>query len=300
MSQKSCHHDHSHHHHHHHDTRLSWALGVNVLLSAVQVVAGIVSGSLALVADALHNLSDAAALLMAIIARKIARREPDARRTYGYKKVETLSAYTNYVVLILISLWLMAEAVFRLLRPEDVHGWTVVWVSVLAVIVNLGTVFLVREGAQESQNVRAAYLHNLGDALSSVGVVVGGLLIVSFGWTWVDPLLTFLIAGFILRHVLHDVRSVADILIDGNPAYERADEIVAAIKDLEGVADVHHFHMRALDEHRNGIEAHVVICQDAAAETVRSKIKADLKEKFGISHAFLEMEATDCGERLCG
>lgn len=293
MSDKTC------LHHHHHDHELSWALGINVLLSVVQVVGGLVSGSLALVADALHNLSDAASLLLALVAQKIARRAPDAKRTYGYKKVETLSAYTNYIVLIVISAWLAIEAVFRLIRPETVYGWTVIWISILAVAINLVTVFLTRHGAKDSHNIRAAYLHNLGDALSSIGVIVAGVLIVAFDWTWIDPLVTLGIAGFIVWHVVHEIPVVANILIDGNPDHENVDKIERAIAEMDGVQSVHHFHMRALDEHRNAVEAHIVMVEGNMAETLRADVKKMLEDRFRIRHSFLEIETVDCGERSC-
>lgn len=301
--------DHGHHrqsapcgHHHCHssgDVRLSYALGVNVLLSIVQVLAGIFSGSLALVADALHNLSDAFSLLLALIARKIARRAPDSRRTYGYKKVETLSAYTNYVILMVVSVWLIFEACMRFISPEPVMGWTVVWVSIIAVAVNLGTVALTYHDAQHSQNVRAAYLHNLGDALSSVGVLIAGVLIIAFGWWWVDPLITLAISVYIIRHVWRHVFEVANILIDGNQDSAQSIAIQDHIRAVDGVLSVHHFHLRALDEHNSAVEAHVVMAQGQVADELRARLKSGLATSFGIHHAFLEIEAQDCGERGC-
>jgi cobalt-zinc-cadmium efflux system protein len=296
-----CHHHSSHHHSHHHhgDGNLTWAFAVNVLLSVVQVVGGILSGSLALVADALHNLSDAASLLMALMAQKIGRRKPDAKRTYGYKKVETLSAYTNYVILILISIWLAIEAITRFFSPEPVAGWTVIWIAVLAVGVNLGTVALTYRGAKQSQNVRAAYLHNLGDALSSVGVVIAGVLIVSFDWQWADPLITLIISGYILVHVVREIPVVANILIDGNQDDSLTEKIRLGILSVEGVDGLHHFHVRALDEHRHAIEAHIVMVEGFNADELRAKIKKILQDQYQIDHAFLEIESVDCGERGC-
>ncbi len=293
------HSSHHHSHHHHGDGNLTWAFAVNVLLSVVQVIGGLLSGSLALVADALHNLSDAASLLMALIAQKIGRRKPDAKRTYGYKKVETLSAYTNYVVLILISIWLAIEAVTRFFVPEPVSGWVVIWISVLAVAINLGTVALTYHGAKQSHNVRAAYLHNLGDALSSIGVIIAGVLIVLFDWRWVDPLITLVISGYILLHVLREVPVVANILIDGNQDDGLAEKIKTDILSIEGVSGLHHFHVRALDEHQHAIEAHIVMVEGFNADELRAKIKNILQDHHQVDHAFLEIESKDCGERGC-
>ncbi|MCB1558120.1 MAG: cation transporter [Alphaproteobacteria bacterium] len=299
------HHSHGTHcggHHHSHqegDVKLTYAFGVNVLLSIVQVVAGIFSGSLALIADSLHNLSDAFSLFLALVARKIARKKPDAKRTYGYKKVEVLSAYTNYVILMTISVWLIFEAVMRFISPEPVMGWTVIWVSIVAVFVNLGTVALTFHDAKHSQNVRAAYLHNLGDALSSVGVLVAGILIIAFGWWWVDPLITLAISLYIMRHVWGHIPEVANILIDGNSGEDQADAIKSQILTIEGVCSLHHFHARALDEHQLAIEAHIVMEQGQVADVLRARIKSHLMEHFKIHHAFLEIEAVDCGQRGC-
>jgi cobalt-zinc-cadmium efflux system protein len=301
-SHHSCSDHHNHHRHHHGgggDGNLTWAFVVNVLLSVVQVVGGVLSGSLALVADALHNLSDAASLLLALAAQKIGRKAPDSKRTYGYKKVETLSAYTNYVVLVLLSLWLAFEAVTRFLDPHPVSGWTVIWISVLAVVVNLGTVALTYRGAQHSQNVRAAYLHNLGDALSSVGVIVAGVCIVLFGWQWMDPLITLAISMYIIWHVIHEIPVVANILIDGNSDDMLSVRMKTVISNVAGVKSLHHFHVRSLDEHRKAVEAHIVMNDGAIADELRKVIKLALKEEFQVDHAFLEIESVDCGERGC-
>lgn len=278
---------------------MSWAFGINLLLSIVQVIGGILSGSLALIADAVHNLSDAASLLLALVAQKIAKRSPDSKRTYGYKKVETLAAYTNYIVLMLIAVWLMGEAISRFINPEPVSGWVLVWVSTIAVAVNLATVVLTYRGAQHSHNVRAAYLHNLGDAMSSIGVIVAGILIVTFGWTWADALLTLVISGYIFWQVIKSLPVVANILIDGTPPEIDPQQVMDAIVAVEGVSSVHHFHLRALDEHRTAVEAHVVMGERPQFDLIRSEIKAVLQQSFGITHVFLEIETSDCGLRDC-
>lgn len=294
-------HDHCSHHHHHHgsDGNLSWAFGINLLLSVVQVIAGVAAGSLALIADAVHNLSDAASLALAWIAQKIAGRSPDSKRTYGYKKVETLAAYTNYVVLMLISVWLMFEAVGRFVNPEPIDGWVLVWVSAFAVVINLATVVLTHNGAQHSHNVRAAYLHNLGDAMSSVGVIVAGMLIVSFGWKWADALITLLISGYIFWQVAKSLPVVANILIDGTPEEIDPEDVTRAIAGIDGVKNVHHFHLRALDEHRVAVETHVVMVDGFDADQLRQNIKDGLAEAFSIEHVSIEIEANDCGVREC-
>lgn len=300
-----------HHHHHHHDCdgghhahhdhveqRLSWSMWLNVALTLAQIVGGIFSGSLALIAEAVHNFSDAATLLMAVIARKIGRRKPDARRTYGYKKVETLAAFTNFISLILISVWLAQEAVMRLIHPEPVGGMTVIIIALIALVVNGATVLLLRRDQSHSQNVRAAFLHNVADSLSSLGVVVAGILIVLFQWQWVDPVITLIISAYIVWHAIHDLPSVVNILIDGAPQNVSMADVTSSIKAVQGVDDVHHVHVRYLSEHSYAMEAHVVLVQGGDESSARAAIEERMKE-FRIAHTTIEFETVACGKDVC-
>lgn len=297
------HHDHDcdggHHAHHDHvEQRLSWSMWLNVALTLAQIVGGILSGSLALIAEAVHNFSDAATLLMAVIARKIGRRKPDARRTYGYKKVETLAAFTNFISLILISVWLAQEAIMRLIHPEPVGGMTVIIIALIALVVNGATVLLLRRDQSHSQNVRAAFLHNLADSLSSLGVVVAGVLIVLFQWQWVDPVITLIISAYIIWHAVHDLPGVVNILIDGAPQNVSMADVTASIKEVQGVDDVHHVHVRYLSEHSYAMEAHVVLAQGHDEAAARSAIEERMKV-FRIAHTTIEFESVACGKDAC-
>lgn len=297
------HHDHDcdggHHAHHDHvEQRLSWSMWLNVALTLAQIVGGIFSGSLALIAEAVHNFSDAATLLMAVIARKIGRRKPDARRTYGYKKVETLAAFTNFISLILISVWLAQEAVMRLIHPEPVGGMTVIIIALIALVVNGATVLLLRRDQSHSQNVRAAFLHNVADSLSSLGVVVAGILIVLFQWQWVDPVITLIISAYIVWHAIHDLPSVVNILIDGAPQNVSMADVTSSIKAVQGVDDVHHVHVRYLSEHSYAMEAHVVLVQGGDESSARAAIEERMKE-FRIAHTTIEFETVACGKDVC-
>lgn len=290
---------HAHSHSHAHDRNLSWAFVGNLILSLIQVIGGVASGSLALVADALHNLSDSASLLLALVARKIARRRPDRLRTYGYRRVETLSAFTNYVALILVSCWLAIEAITRFFTPHEVAGLPLIWISSLAVFINLGTVALTYRGAKESQNIRAAYLHNLGDAVSSIGVIVAGLLILAFDWYWIDPLLTLAISGYILWQISREIMPVINILIDAAPHESLTQSIESKLMEMPQIAGIHHLHLRSLDEHNLALEAHIVMVESINQDELRHAIKLLLKSDFDIAHASLELEITDCGTRKC-
>ncbi|MFA7275379.1 MAG: cation diffusion facilitator family transporter [Pseudobdellovibrionaceae bacterium] len=294
---------HCHHHDHeaHHDgveQRLSWSMWLNIALTLAQIVGGVLSGSLALIAEAVHNFSDALTLLMAVVARKIGRRKPDLKRTYGYKKVETLAAYTNFISLILISIWLAFEAVGRLISPEQVGGWTVIIIAVIAFVVNTTTVLLLRRDQENSQNVRAAFLHNLADTLSSLGVVVAGVLIVLLDWQWVDPVITLLISAYIVWHAFHDLPDVVNILIDGAPRSVALHDVVKAIRAVHGVDDVHHVHVRYLSEHSYAMEAHIVLRDGASEAEVKHLIEAQMAQ-FHIAHTTLECEREACGHAEC-
>lgn len=290
-----------HHHGHSHlsaDGRLSWAVFINIILTICQIAAGVFAGSLALIADALHNLSDAAAMILALVARKISRRQADEKRTYGYKKVETLAAFTNFITLIIIGIWLAYEAVIRFFEPQIINGWMVVWVAAIAIVINGATAWLTYRESKDSQNIRAAFLHNLTDMFASVGVVVAGGMILLFGWTWVDPLITLAISVYVLLHAAHDLPKVCNILIDGAPDDMNVMEVVGEMKMVNGVEDVHHVHIRYLNEHSYALEAHIVPKKDIEIEEVKAEIKARLLF-FKIEHSTLEFEDKICDDQGC-
>ena len=199
MPHDHSHHSHGHHHHHAGERGLGLAVVVNVILTVAQIAGGIVSGSVALIADAVHNLSDAVALVIAFAARRIARRPADAAMSFGYARAEVVAALINYTVLIVISFWLGSEAVMRLLDPPEVAGGIVMALAALALVIDLATAFLTWRLAKESANVRAAFLHNLADAGSSVAVLLGGLLIFTIASAkGVDPVLAMASLGVLL------------------------------------------------------------------------------------------------------
>ncbi|RMD90539.1 MAG: cation transporter [Alphaproteobacteria bacterium] len=287
-----------HGHHHHHlsaqagDRRLLLAIVVNLALTVAQLVAGIVSGSLAMIADAVHNFSDAGALMLAWGARRIARRPADPSMSFGYGRAEILAAFANYIALILIALWLVWEGVMRLLQPQPVEGWIVVIVAGIALVVDTATAVLTFRLARESVNVRAAFLHNLADALGSVAVMVAGALILLFGWWVVDPIVTFGIAGYILWQALRELGPVVRVLMLGAPEGLDPGEVRAAMQAVEGVADVHHLHLWQIDEKRSSLEAHVVEAP-GAAPGLRRRLLDMLGARFGIGHATLQIETPE-------
>lgn len=284
------------------DGRLAWAVAVNVVLTVVQIVGGVVSGSLALVADAIHNLSDAASLAIALFARKVGRRGADQTMTYGYRRAEIIAALINLTTLIVIGVYLVYEAILRFFMPEPIVGWIVVVVAGVALAIDLVTAALTYAGSKDSLNIRAAFLHNVADALGSVAVIVAGSLVIWFGWNWVDPAATLLIAGYILWHGLLEIRSCIHILMAGVPAGVDLGALGDAVRAVDGVVDVHHLHVWQLDEGSPYFEAHVVIepADAARLETIKRAVKSALHDGFGITHSTLELEFTgshsDCDE----
>ncbi|SLN43445.1 Cadmium, cobalt and zinc/H(+)-K(+) antiporter [Roseivivax jejudonensis] len=289
---------------HHHvdpeagDGRVAAAVGLNVALTVAQIVGGIVSGSLAMIADAIHNLSDATALVIAFVARRIARRPADADMTFGYRRAEVVAALVNYTTLVVIGLYLGYEAIHRVFAPEPVTGWIVVIVAGIALIVDLGTAALTYAMSKDSVNIRAAFVHNVADALGSVGVIAAGTLILLFGWVWVDPAVTLLIAGYILWTSLGEMPEVIRILMLGSPEDMDSERVVEAVREVPGVAGVHHAHLWLMSQHTVSFEAHVAVEAGAwdRADEIKARVKMALSDRFGIGHSTLELE---CAVHAC-
>ena len=288
----------SHGHHHHVDPdsgdgKIALAVAINLGLTVAQVIGGIVAGSLSLIADALHNFSDAIALIIAFAARKIARRPANADMTFGYGRIEAVAALINYTTLIVIGLYLVYEAAMRFANPEPVAGWIVVIVAGFALLVDLGTAALTFRASKSSVNIRAAFLHNVADALGSVAVIVAGTLMILFGWAWVDPLATLLIAGYILWQSATELPQVARILMLASPDALRTENVIAALRDQPGVTDVHHVHLWLMEEHGAAFDAHIVAEQGTDLSALRHALKSYLKSEFDLNHVTLELETQD-------
>ncbi len=287
-------HPHSHDHAIRDDRWLLLAIVINVLLTLVQVAGGILSGSLSLIADALHNFSDAGALLIAWTARKIGRRPPDNSLTFGYRRAEIIAALVNLVTLVLVGIYLLGEAVQRIFAPRPIEGWTVVIVAAAALVVDVVTAWLTWRMSARSLNIRAAFLHNVSDALASAGVILAGSLILLFRWYWTDTLLTLLIAGYVLFQAAGLLPQTVRILMQSVPRDISVADVVAAMEEVTGVKDVHHVHIWQLDEERNALEAHVRVTDFRRAEEIKTALKKRLAQRFDITHSTLELESVPC------
>ena len=274
------------------DRRVGVAIWANGLLTVAQIVGGILSGSLALIADAIHNFSDMASLVIAFGARKIARRPADAKMTFGYGRIEIVAALINYTSLIIIGLYLVYEGAMRFADPPQIEGWTVVILGCVALAVDTLTAMLTYSMQKGSVNIRALFLHNLSDALASVAVIVGGALILLYDIRWVDPAITIGIAAYILWLAFTEIGGPIRTLMLGSPPDMDTDAVIAAIEDVDGVEELHHAHFWQMQEHQAALDTHVVIEDTRWDDLVHIKrsIKARLEEEFGISHSTLEFE----------
>ncbi|MGB1882299.1 MAG: cation diffusion facilitator family transporter [Gammaproteobacteria bacterium] len=291
-------------HHHHQDLigrRLWIAVIVNLTLTVVEVVGGIVAGSLALIADALHNFSDAASLLLALLAHQIARRPADEVMTYGYGRAEIIAALINFTTLMVVGIYLVYDAIARVFNPEPVTGWIMVVVAGVALVIDLVTAWLTYTFAKNSMNMRAAFIHNMADALASLGVIIAGTLIIVLEWHLADAIVTLAIAGYVMAHGASEIGGAIRILMSGAPADPNLADTIAALQGIDGVESIHHVYLWAIDEHRTSFEAHVVTTMISGedAEALKARLRAMLDKEFGISHSTLELEfvghGTDCG-----
>ncbi|TFL19460.1 cation diffusion facilitator family transporter [Jannaschia formosa] len=274
------------------DRRVSIAIWANGLLTVAQIAGGILSGSLALIADALHNFSDMASLVIAFVARKIARRPADERMTFGYGRIEIVAALINYTTLILVGFYLIYEGVMRFIEPTEVQGWTVVILGGVALVVDTLTAVLTYSMQKGSVNIRALFLHNLSDALASVAVIVGGTLIILYDLLWVDPAITIGIALYILYLALTEIGGPVRTLMLGSPPDIDSTAVIEAMRSVDGVADVHHVHLWQMQEHEAALDCHVVVTADGwkRIEAIKVDIKDRLNERFDVTHSSLEFE----------
>lgn len=294
----------SHKHHHHHPNiedssvlKLWISIFLNLTITIAEVIGGLLSNSLALLSDAVHNLSDTVSLGITLIAKKIAKRGTNSEKTFGYKRAEIIGAFINLITLVLIALFLIKEGIERFLDPQPIDGFTMLWVSVIGLLGNIITAFLLYKDAKSSLNMRSAFVHILSDGLSSVGVIIGGWLVYKYQWYIVDPILTLLIGGYILWHSYHMLRETINILMESKPDDIEIAELKKAMESVPEVCGIHHVHVWQLDENSTLLEAHVVIeKQDLEKmEAIKSAIKELLHDRYNIFHSTLEFEFELCG-----
>lgn len=283
-----------HDHHHHHTGRgshgsLLLALTLTLGFSLVEAVAGWWSGSLALLGDAAHMLTDSLALGLAFAAALLARRPPSARHSYGLGRLESLAALANALIMIGLVTVISAEAIQRLQAPRTVQGATVAAVAVVGLLVNIGAAWLLA-GERDNLNVRAALLHVIGDLLGSVAALVSGVVILYTGWMAIDPILSLLIAGLILFSSFNVLREALHDLLQGVPRHLDLEAIGYGMAGIDGVESVHDLHVWSLSASRSALSAHVVVADLAEWNGVLDRLQRFLAEHYGIDHVTLQPE----------
>lgn len=264
-------------------------IALNVAFVAVEFVVGLYYGSMGLLSDAGHNLSDVASLLLAMLAFRLALAPSTARFTYGYKKSTVLISLLNSMILLIAVGVIVAESIGRMVHPAPVEGGAIAWTAGIGVAINGFTVWLFLKDKDRDLNVRGAYLHMAADALVSVGVLVSGLVISWTGWTLVDPIVGLVVAGVIVASVWSLTRDSLRLSLDGVPSGIDLHGVERTMTDVQGVQAVHHIHIWAISTTENALTAHVVLEDFSAQERVKCDLKARLAAA-GIAHATLEFE----------
>ena len=270
--------------------RLVTALGLTAAFFVVEVLGALWTGSLALLADAGHMLTDVGGTALALFAIWIAGRPPTPAKTYGYYRAEILAALVNALVLLVVAGAILVEAYRRLWAPPEVLGGPMLAIAVVGLAVNLGCAWLLHAHAAMSLNVRGAYLHALSDALSSVGVVVAALVVVATGWTVADPLASLAIALIIVPRTWGLLRQAVNVLLEGTPTHLDLGEIEAAILRVPGVRRVHDLHVWTLTSGREAMSAHVIVTDVGESDRLLRQLHEVLHARFGIDHTTIQLE----------
>ena len=274
------------------------ALVLTGTFMVVEVIGGIISGSLALLADAGHMLTDTMALALAAMAFHVSKRPPDGKLTFGYQRFQVLAAFVNGLSLLAIVGWILFEAVSRFIQPRDVLGETMLLVAVAGLMVNLISFAVLHTGDQENLNIRGAALHVAGDLLGSIAALVAALVIIYTGWFMIDPILSIAVAGLILKSAWALVKRSAHILLEGAPEWldvaAMQDRIVAGVA---GVGEIHHVHIWGLTPQELMLTMHMTITDEVQNQSdVIRNTKKFLREEYGIGHSTIEVEVDGCSD----
>jgi cobalt-zinc-cadmium efflux system protein len=295
---------HSHSHSHNHKDlkgrNLFITILLNILITLAQVVGGILSGSLALLSDALHNFSDVLSLVISYVANLLAKKKASLNKTFGYKRAEIIAAFVNSSTLIIVSIILVKEAIERFVNPVEIESNLVIWLSLLGIIANGFSVLLIKKDAKANMNMKSAYLHLFTDMMASVAVLIGGLLMKFYALYWVDPVLTILIALYLVYMGYDLLKSSTRVLMLFTPNTIEVEQIVSAITEIRPVKNVHHVHIWQLNEDEVHLEAHIDFDEDinlSEFDRILEKIEEEVYHKFGINHLNIQPEFGKCDSK---
>jgi len=289
-----------HIHHYFKEKKLIIVMVLNFIITLVELVGGLLSGSLSLLSDSLHNFSDGISVILSFIALKLSKRENTLRNTFGYKRAEILAALFNSSFLIIISFFLFKEAYLRIQHPQNIDSKIMISVAFVGLVANTISVFLLKPGSKDNMNIRSAYVHLFSDSLSSLGVIIGGILIYYFNISIIDPILTFIIGAYVLKEGFDILKKSTDILMEKTPAQINILEIKEVIEKIPQVDNLHHVHIWQTNDKEFLFEGHVDIKQDinlSKVEKIRSEINTILSNKFEINHTTLQIEYNCCKDK---
>ncbi len=293
-------HHHSTHHHDHVEKNLLLSTVLNLTISIVQIIGGLFSNSLALISDALHNLGDTSALFIAYLANLIGKKKYNPKKTFGYKRIEILAALLNAVVLVVIIIYLFIEAYQRLRNPETIKGMIMLIVAVVGFLANFISVILLNKHRSENINIRAAYLHLMGDTISSVIVIFTALLIHFFSLFWIDPLVTFLLGVYLLRETFLILKEAVDILMQSTPTGLDLNKVKSALEAIPEIDNIHHVHVWNLNDMDIQFECHIDLKTDiriSETEGIQAVVQDVLLNKFNINHVTIQYEYNCCDNK---
>jgi len=272
---------------------LIYSILLNLLITVAQIIGGIASGSLALLSDALHNFSDVLSLVFSLIAHKLSRKKATEAHTFGYKRAELIATFVNALTLVIVAFILIYGATDRFFHPKSIESNLVIWLSLLGIVVNGGSVLLLQKDAESNLNMKSAYLHLLTDMMASVAVLVGGLLMKYFGWFWVDGVMTIFIGIYLIVIGFNLLKTSTKMLMLFTPDEINIKEIVEEVKKIPGAGILHHIHVWYLNEDELHLEAHLDCSEDiklSEFNEISNKIEQLLLEKFHINHLNIQPE----------
>ncbi|NOQ27699.1 MAG: cation diffusion facilitator family transporter [Bacteroidales bacterium] len=293
-------HSHDHYQNGPNKKNLLISIVLNAVITIAEFIGGVFSNSLALISDAAHNLSDTMAIIISYIAMIIGKKDSTAKNTFGYKRIEILAALFNAIVLIVISVYLFYEAYERFLNPEPIKGKTMLIVATIGLFGNLFSVLLLHKDSSHNLNVKAAYLHLIGDTLSSVGVIIGAILIYYLEIYWIDPLLTVIIGLVIIKATWSILKETIDILMQASPAGLDLEKIQDELEKHSEIKNIHHIHAWSLSDNIIHFQCHADVNNNLAIgdiDEIRIELENILHDSFGIHHVTIQMELDTCTQK---
>ena len=290
--------EHIHHHHHHNEVTqksvklLILSFVINMLLSVAEIIGGIISGSVSLIGDALHNTSDAFSILIAVIAFKIGNKKASAKYTYGFKRAEIIGGFVNLILLFISGCSLLVEGIERLINPQQIDGLLIIWISVLALIIDALTAKISHHDAHHNSNMKMVFIHNLADAFGSIGVIISGLCIMWFDLYRVDGIVALLIAFYMIFQSVVSFPQIVNILMNAAPDNIDIEQVKNSLLAIKNIKNVHHLHLWCISEHNVAIECHI----ESDNNDIIVEATQLLNDKFGITHCNFQVENKSCGE----